>query len=74
MRTLLTKGDTTNRTVIHRLAPVPDAGLGQRLAALVLDVEDEFRVAIVLSSTPACEAAVAARLQTGNGMPPEGRP
>jgi signal transduction histidine kinase len=60
VRTLLTKGDTAIRNVIHRLAPAPDAGLGQRLAALVLDVEDEFAVPIVLSVDAGVEAAVAA--------------
>jgi signal transduction histidine kinase len=55
VRTLLTKGDTAIRDVIHQLSPDPDLGIGQRLRALMTDIEDEFATPIALTIDRAAE-------------------
>jgi signal transduction histidine kinase len=47
-RSLLIRGDTAIRTVIHRLSGPPAADIGARLASVVAGVEDEFAIAIHL--------------------------
>jgi signal transduction histidine kinase len=56
-RSLLIRGDTAIRTVIHRLSRPPATDLGARLASVVSGVESEFSIAIHMDVRPDTKAA-----------------
>jgi signal transduction histidine kinase len=61
-RSLLIRGDTAIRTVIHKLSSPPAADIGTRLASVVAGVEDEFAMAVHLEVSDEA-ASVAKRLR-----------
>jgi signal transduction histidine kinase len=68
-RSLLIRGDTAIRTVIHRLSGPPAADLGARLASVVAGVEDEFAIAIHLRvDDNACKAARSLRRPASDAL------
>jgi signal transduction histidine kinase len=68
-RSLLIRGDTAIRTVIHRLSGPPAADLGTRLASVVAGVEDEFAIAIHLRvDEDACAAARSLRRPASDAL------
>jgi signal transduction histidine kinase len=67
-RSLLIRGDTAIRSVIHKLAGSTAPDIGTRLASVVSSIEDEFTIAVHLEVDEEATARAELRLPAGDAL------